>query len=293
MKMTCVIGGSGFLGSHVADELLNAGYKVRIFDRAHSKWIKSSQDMIIGDITNIKEVESAISNCDYVFNFAGLSDLNEALNKPIETIRLNILGNANILEACRNKGVKRYFYASSVYVHSREGSFYRCSKQSAESYVEEYQRSFGLGYTILRYGSLYGPRSDSSNGLYRVVKNAIQNQVISYSGSKDSLREYIHVQDAARATVVLMADEFLNENITITGQESMRIYDVLSMLSEIMGLKVPLSFIESDQVGHYIRTPYSYQPKVGRKYSPSLHFDLGQGLVQLIEEIQASEKTHK
>ena len=74
----------------------------------------------------------------------------------------------------RQTDFNRYIYASTVYVYSRDGGFYRCSKQAAEHYVEEYQRSYGLDYTILRYGSLYGPRSDHRNGLYRIVKNALE-----------------------------------------------------------------------------------------------------------------------
>jgi UDP-glucose 4-epimerase len=150
-----VIGGSGFLGSHVADQLSDAGYKVGIYDKVESPWLRPGQEMILGDLLDAERLGSAIAGSHAVYNFAGLADLNQALGQAAETVRINILGNVIALEAARAAGVKRFVYASTVYVYSREGGFYRCSKQASEHYVEEYQRVFGLDYTILRYGSLY------------------------------------------------------------------------------------------------------------------------------------------
>lgn len=286
MRRVCVIGGSGFLGSYVADALIDAGYAVRIYDRRPSPWLRDGQTMIVGDILDRDSLDKAVAGCEAVYNFAALADLNESLDKPLDTVRINVLGNTNVLESCRLQGVKRFVYASTVYVYSREGGFYRCSKQSAEHYVEEYQRAFGLDYTILRYGSLYGPRADESNGLYRVVKKALETGVVSYVGSAHALREYIHVEDAARASVVALGEDFRNESVVLTGQEAMRVVDLLEMLSEILGLDRAVEFVAQDQPGHYVRTPYAYQPKLGRKYVPPMHVDLGQGLIQLIEEIR-------
>ncbi|TGM80963.1 NAD-dependent epimerase/dehydratase family protein [Leptospira bouyouniensis] len=285
-----VFGGSGFLGSHVADALSDSGHEVTIFDRNPSLWLRSNQTMVIGDLLDEKFVTATVEGFDVVYNFAALADLNQALDKPLDSIRINILGNSYILEACRRHKIKRFIYASTVYVFSREGGFYRCSKQASESYIEEYQKSFNLDYTILRYGSLYGPRSDESNGLYRIVKSALETGKITYEGSADSLREYIHVEDAAKASAVAMGDEFKNQSVVLTGQEPMRVIELLKMLAEILGRPDSVEFLEGDQVGHYVRTPYAYQPKLGRKYIPPMHVDLGQGLLQLIEEIKNTSK---
>jgi UDP-glucose 4-epimerase len=284
----CVIGGSGFLGSHVADQLSAAGHEVRIYDRNPSPWLQAGQTMIVGDLLALESMQEAVNGCDAVYNFAALADLNDALDKPIETVKINVLGNVQVLEACRQQGVKRFVYASTVYVYSREGGFYRCSKQAAEHYVEEYQQVYGMDYTILRYGSLYGPRADHSNGLYRIVKSALETGVLRYQGSPDTLREYIHVEDAARASVAALNDDFRNQSVVLTGQEPMRVLDLLEMLAEILGLKNAVEFIAGEQPGHYVRTPYAYQPKLGLKYVPSMHVDLGQGLLQLIDVVRAS-----
>lgn len=285
-KTVCVIGGSGFLGSHVADALSNAGYGVRILDRVASRWTRTDQEMIVGDMLDATVLDRAIAGCQAVYNFAAIADLDEALGKPVETVRVNVLGCVQVLETCLRNGVKRLVYASTVYVHSREGGFYRCSKQAAEQYVEEYQRTYGLDYTVLRYGSLYGPRSDHHNGLWRIVKRALETGKVSYEGSAEAMREYIHVEDAARASVAALGEEFRNQHVVLTGQESMRVVDLLKMLAEILSLSHQVEFIENEVTGHYVRTPYAYQPKLGRKFIPPMHVDLGQGLLQLIGEVQ-------
>lgn len=280
-----VVGGSGFLGSHVADQLSATGHRVKIFDRVASPWRRDDQEMIVGDILDAEALLETVAGAEAVFNFAALADLNEALENPVDTVRTNVLGNVLLLEACRIAKVRRYMYASTLYVFSRDGGFYRCSKQAAEHYVEEYQRTFGLDYTILRYGSLYGPRADERNGLFRIVKRALESGVIRYEGSAEAMREYIHVEDAARTSVLALGDDFRNESVVLTGQEPMRVLDLMKMLAEILGIPDAVEFVDGDYPGHYVRTPYAYVPKPGRKYLPPLHVDLGQGLLQLIEEI--------
>jgi UDP-glucose 4-epimerase len=286
IKKAVVIGGSGFIGSHVADHLSNSGYQVTIYDKAESQWLREDQEFINGNIQDGEKLKKIIAGADVVYNFAALADLNQAIEQPIKTVNINILGNINVMEACHAHGVKRFIYASTVYVHSREGGFYRCSKQASESYVEEYQKTYGLNYTILRYGSLYGPRADETNGLYRVVKLALDNGIVRYEGDVDSMREYIHVDDAAKASIEALNDKFKNESVVLTGQEPMRVIDMLKMLAEILGIpKNKIEFVNNNYSGHYVRTPYAYQPKLGRKYIPPLHVDLGQGLIEMIGEI--------
>jgi UDP-glucose 4-epimerase len=282
-----VLGGAGFLGSHVADALSRAGHRVRIFDNRPSPYLGAGQEMVLGDLLDPAQVSAAARNCKYIYNFAGLADIDDAKHRPLATAQLNVIGNLNALQAAKEAGVERFVFASSVYVYSQAGSFYGVSKQAAERFVEQYQQSFGLDYTILRYGSLYGPRSDARNGLYRIVRSALEKGKIRYEGSPEALREYIHVEDAALASVEALGAEFRNLHVVLTGQEGMRVVDLLKMLAEILGRPDAVEFVEATHDGHYVRTPYAYQPKVGRKYVPSLHVDLGQGLLQLIEEVQA------
>ena len=139
MRIT-VLGGSGFIGSHVADELSKKGHKVTIFDKKKSKWIRSDQKMFIGNILNPNDLENVIKNTDVVFHFAALADIDQAIKNPINTVKVNILGTVQVLELCRKHNVKRFIHASTIYVNSVDGGFYRSSKKAAEDYVEEYKK---------------------------------------------------------------------------------------------------------------------------------------------------------
>jgi UDP-glucose 4-epimerase len=168
-----VFGGSGFLGSHVCDKLSDDGHQVTIFDKVSSPWIRKDQNMICGDILDEELVAKAVNDAEVVFNFAGIADINEAQMRPIESVRFNILGNTIILDACRKSKIHRYVFASTVYVYSKSGGLYRCSKQACELLIENFHENYGLEYTILRYGSLYGPRSDEQNAIFRFVHQAL------------------------------------------------------------------------------------------------------------------------
>src|SRR5690349_17052567 len=125
MSKAIVFGGSGFLGSHVADELSNQGLDVTIFDIKGSTFLKPNQRQVVGDILDKATVMQACEGMDYVYNFAGLADINEARENPELTAQLNVMGNVYILEAARKFKAKRFIYASTVYVYSESGSFYR------------------------------------------------------------------------------------------------------------------------------------------------------------------------
>lgn len=280
-----VFGGSGFLGSHISDELSKIGHDVTVFDLYSSKWIRSDQKMVIGDIQDLELLIDVIKGAEVVYNFAALADLNKAKTDPIATVKTNILGNLNILEASRICNVKRFILASSLYVYSQEGSFYRCSKQAAEDYVKEYQEEFGLNFTILRYGSLYGPRADNTNGLLRIIRTGLKDGYFSYEGNIESSREYIHVLDAANASIIALDEVHKNESLTLSGVHSIKVIDLLKMLSEIMGYSdKTISFKDGDYIGHYVRTPYSYRSNYGKKLNLSSYRELGQGLLEVISD---------
>lgn len=293
MKKALVLGGSGFLGSHVAEALTEAGYAVRLFDRKPSPFIADGQEMVVGDLLDLDAVCKAAEGCAFVYNFAAISDIDEARTKPLDTLRVNVMGNAHALEAARRARVERFVLASSLYVYSRHGSFYRASKQACEQYTETYHEEFGLSYTILRYGSLYGRRADERNGIYRMLHAALTEGRVRYSGTGEELREYIHVDDAARLSVEALKPEFANLPLILTGHHPMRVRDVMEMVREILGGKVRLEFSREPVSGHYNITPYAFHPRVGKKLVSTLYTDMGQGLLDCLAEIKGAQPAPK
>jgi UDP-glucose 4-epimerase len=285
-----VFGGAGFLGSHIAEALTESGYNVKIFDIKPSPHLRNGQEMVIGDILDIEAVENAVHDCDIVYNLAGIADIDECVKRPIDTIRYNILGNATILEAAKNAKIKRFVFSSSVYVYSQTGSFYRSSKQAAESFIENYHRLFGLPYTILRYGSLYGNRADERNSIYRLIKEAIANKKIEYHGTGEEIREYIHVEDAARASVTILSPAYENQHLILTGNQTLKYKDLLNMVNEMLGGDIEIIYNNSKSETHYQVTPYSFNPTIGKKLTSNYYIDMGQGLLNIMSEVYASIK---
>ncbi|MFA6192498.1 MAG: NAD(P)-dependent oxidoreductase [Sulfurimonas sp.] len=287
MKKVIIFGGSGFLGSYVADELTRRGYDVTVADIDESKYIQKNQHFVKVDILDIKNIESIIKDADIVYNFVAIANLDEAIHDPINAMNINVMGNLNILEACRKNGnIKRFVYASSAYALSSEGSFYGISKQSSEKLTEEYYKRYGLKYTVIRYGSLYGERASHNNYIYNLLSEAIEIGELNYKGDGEDLREYIHAADAAKLSVDILEDtQYENEHIILTGIEKLKRIELLTMINEIMQNKLSINQISDDNMGHYKITPYTFHPTTAKKLVANPYIDLGQGLLECIQAI--------
>lgn len=280
-----VFGGSGFLGSHVADALSDAGHEVTIFDLQQSLYLKTEQKMVVGDILDSELLNHVVNQHEVVYHLAGIADIDECANKPLDTAKYNILGTVHLLDACCKANIYRFVFASSAYVYSDFGYFYRTSKQACESFIEDYHKLFGLNYTILRYGSLYGERADERNSIFRLIKQALSEGKITYRGTGDELREYIHVRDAAENSVKILEHEYQNQNIILTGSNAMRYLELLEMIREMLGNDVKLEMLPGNRKAHYRITPYNFSPKLGKKMIGNTQIDMGQGLLLCMAEI--------
>lgn len=280
-----VTGGSGFLGSHVADELSRRGHKVIIFDKVKSKWLKKNQTIVLGNILNINKINKAAKGVQVIFHIAALADLEDALHKPVETIKNNILGTVNILELAKKFNIKRVIYASSIYSTSAQGGFYRCSKRAAEDYIQEYYKRYGITFTILRYGSLYGLRATKSNGIFRVIHKAVQSNSVQYKGSKSSVRKYIHVVDAAKATADSISSKYKNKYVNILGTKSYKVIDLLKLISKLVKSKKRIRFLDKKYLGHYVKSPKKLKIEKGKNFKFKSFVKLEIGIKEIIKSL--------
>ena len=291
MKKSCVVfGAGGFIGSHVLDALKKRKFNVVASDLKKSKWISSDIKFIKADITKFENLKKIKLKVDYILIFSAISDIGESNKNPRKTINTNVNGLLNILNLAKKLKVKKIIFASSVYVNSSKGGFYKSSKIAGESLIKEFKNQYNIDFTIIRYGSVYGPRSDINNGIYKILNKIVNKKKIEYSGSPETVREYIHVIDAAEATCDLIDKKFNNQVITLTGRESIKVSELLLILKDIMSIKGKIKFINKKLPAHYIRTPYSFKDDLSKKYSPQLHIDLAQGLVQTIKFIKDQKK---
>ncbi len=288
MSHVAVFGGSGFLGSYVADELANRGHKVLIADLKESKYLKNGQEFLKCDIMKPDTLDAAVEGKDVVYNFAGFPDLDESFAFPKATIEQNVIGNLNILEQCRGRQLDRFVYASSAYALSNKGGLYGVSKLASEKIVEEYSDRYDIPFTIIRYGSLYGERANESNGVYQMLREALTEGQINHQGNGEEFREYIHAIDAAILSVDVLDDEsYSNKHTILTGVERMKQKDLLRMIQEVLNNNIKVNYSHEKKAGHYEVTPYSYHPNTARKLVSKSFIDLGQGLVSCIQHLDA------
>lgn len=285
MKRALITGAAGFLGSHVADELTLRGYDVILFDIKDSPYKQSNQKMVTGNIADFELLKSATENIDCVFHFAGMAGIEECVTNPQGTVQNNILGTVNLLEACRLNKVQRFIFASSVYVFSDQGGFYRSSKRACESYIDDYQKIYGLDYAILRYGSLYGERCSDGNRLQKILEAFVENGECSLSGKDSDIREYIHVRDAARLTADSLDDKFKNARLTITGLEKYKMADLINIIKSITGKEIKITFDNVEKY-QYATTPHSYSMEESLKIIANPFIDIGQGITKLLEYLK-------
>ncbi len=286
MDKVLVIGGSGFVGSHTADKLSEEGFDVTIFDSISSKWLREDQKMVIGNMLDQELLTKTLKGFRYVYHFGGIADIQESKEKPYDTISLNVMGTTVALEAAIKNNVEKFIYASTMYVYSPYGSFYRASKQAAETIIETYCNENSLRYCLLRYGSLYGPRAQSWNGLKKSVNQIFSEGKLDYFGSGKERREYIHVRDAARLSVNILDESHDNQAINLTGQQVLVSDELINMIFEIAGKEKNVKYIDRDfNPDHYLMTPYRYTPKSAKKIVPESFIDLGEGILEVIQEI--------
>jgi UDP-glucose 4-epimerase len=279
-----VTGGSGFLGSHVADALTEAGYSAVIFDRKPSPYIQPGQTQILGDLNDKEAVDRAVRGADHVFHLGGIAGIQDCADDPVQASKVNVVGTVNVLEACRRWSVKRIVFSSSAYIYSRHGGFYRASKQAAEAFVETFAEAGGSPFTIMRYGSLYGRRAGPDNRIHRMISEALNKGAISFPGHGDAMREFIHVADAARMSVEALDPKYANKHVLVTGFERLRIRDVTQMIAEILNRDISASFAEGEPPGHYLMTPFNFRPAMAEKMTTAAFVEFGHGLLDCIHE---------
>ena len=288
-KKVLVTGSSGFLGSHIVDYLLESGYNVVGFDLYQPTYKQGLIEFHKSNVLDYNAIEKAISGCDYVYHLAGVADISEAIEFPDKAVQVNILGTQNILKAAVTNKLERFVFASTIYVYSSLGGFYRVTKQACEKMIEEYQKVYDLNYTIVRYGSLYGARSNNFNSIRNILRQALYKNEIIRRGDGEEIREYINIKDAAKLSVKVLDKEFANKHIIVTGNQSMKIHELLTMIKEIFENEIKIVYEPSNEQHHYQITPFSFRPELAERLTPRTFIDIGQGILEVLDELRHEE----
>jgi UDP-glucose 4-epimerase len=275
-KKCLVIGGNGFIGSHLVDELSEAGYEVRAFDR-FSGPAKFRQDknveIFAGDIFDDQAVHAALVGMDYVFHcFSGTTPIASDTD-PYSDITLNLLRNVQIFELCVQVGVKKLIFVSSggaVYGSVSEHkeaeetdaplpvSPYGIGKLGTEYYLAYFNRKYNLDYVSYRITNPYGSRqaSNSTQGVIPIFIRKIQNsEDLTVYGDGSGSRDYIYIRDATRMMVESFAKKTKFSTYNIGSGKQTDLNEIINAIEATTGLKAkvlyadaPKTFLQSSYV---------------------------------------------
>lgn len=284
MKRVLITGASGFLGRALCKEFLEGDFELHLLDKkVHQLPGAIIHELDLTDSVSIAELSRI--QFDFIYHLGAIAGISDSRESPFETIQTNILGTTHFLELIRNQKHGRFVFASSVYVHSEQGSIYAASKRCCELLIEKYSQEYNIEYSILRFGSIYGPNSNHFNFISATIQKAIANEKIVYNGTGNEKREYIHVKDAARLAYEVMDIQFKNEILKITGSQRISIRELFEIISESIGREVPVTFSQNKNKDHYSQTPYNYLPRVSNRIVPTKEIDLSGGVYDVLISI--------
>jgi UDP-glucose 4-epimerase len=252
-KKCLVIGGDGFIGSHIVDDLLDRGFEVRVFDRFHKgriknlKHLKGKIEFYKGNFLNKWHLSRALKGVDYVFHFVSLSTPASTAHDPMAEIRLNLEGTLQLLDLCVKYGVKKVVYPSSggaVYGNALEEiasettqprpvSPYAVTKLTVEEYLHFYKRQHDLDFVIYRIANPYGERQDP-NGIQGAIpifmKHMIKGETLDIYGN--TVRDYIYVKDATRFIAESFDQPHKNTTYNVGTGKGVSLFELVLMLAK-------------------------------------------------------------
>lgn len=264
-KKILVTGADGFIGSHLTEELLKAGRKVRAFVLYNSfnswGWLddtaKSLQDnleIFPGDIRDPHGVQEAMQGCDVVIHLAALIAIPYSYHSPDTYVATNIIGTLNILQAARKLGVEKVVHTSSSEVygtarftpineeHALQGqSPYSATKIAADQMAIAFYNSFDIPVAIIRPFNTYGPRQSARAVIPTVITQIASGQRVIKLGSIHPTRDFSYVKDTVRGLICgAEADASVGEVINLGSNYEISIGELVQCIAELMQTKIEI-----------------------------------------------------
>ncbi len=261
MAKVCVTGAAGFIGGHVAEELLRQGYEVAGLDdfssgRRETAALLSQHpgfQLIEGSVTDPQSVARAVDGARWVFHLAAIPSVPISMHEPDRTNSVNVGGTVNVLQASLRAGVERAVLACSCAAYGddpeqpkHEGllprpiSPYAAQKVAGELYAQTYTRAYGLPCVGLRFFNVYGPRQDPNSeyaaAIPRFVTRLLTGQRPIVYGDGLQTRDFVHVSDVVRAHLLAAtAAAAPGEIVNVASGESASLLELIALIRKAIG----------------------------------------------------------
>ena len=225
-----VTGGAGFIASHVVDAYVAAGHEVVVLDNLSTgkrEYVNPSARFVEADVTDAEKLRAVIEHerPEVINHHAAHIQVGNSVKHPQFDATVNILGILNLMEAAKDVGVKKIIFASTggAMYGNKQTPFteemkeepvspYGVSKRSSELYLNYYHEQYGIPYTVLRYANVYGPRQNphGESGVIAIFSEMIaQGKAPVINGDGTHTRDYVYIDDVARANVLALESTFV------------------------------------------------------------------------------------
>lgn len=250
----CILGGSGFIGSHLVDELRQAGWHVTVYDRVEERYRsrRSDVDYVIGELGNRKLLESVLVRMDVVFHLVSTTIPQTSNEAPIFDVRTNVVDTVALLETCVKNRVPKVVFISSggtVYGIPEQSPIpenhptnpicsYGITKLIIEKYLHLFQHLYGLDYTVLRPANPYGERQnpEGTQGAIGVFLGRIAKGLpVIVWGDGSVVRDYFYVSDLARACLIAATTEKQFKIFNVGSECGHSINELIEMIRHTVG----------------------------------------------------------
>jgi nucleoside-diphosphate-sugar epimerase len=263
-----VTGGAGFIGSHIAETLLDRGESVRIFDNLSTgrltnlSALQDRAEFLHGDLRNFEAVKAAMTGVEIVFHQAAMASVPRSIAHPVESLETNINGTQNVLLAARDAGVRRVVYASSSSVYgntptlpkheqmqTRPMSPYAVQKLAGELLCEVFTHVYGLETVALRYFNVFGPRQDPDSEYAAVIPRFLtallkgQHPVV--FGDGEQTRDFTYISNIVQANLLAATSpDAVGRAMNIGCGEQISLNKVLHLARELIGTAINAEYRE-------------------------------------------------
>lgn len=251
MTRIAVTGGSGFIGSHVVDALVEHGHDVVVVDR-RDRPHRADVEYARVDLLDRDGLARALRGAAHVFHLAAFANVDEVHERPVDAMALNVIGTMHVLEAARANDSERVYLASTVWVYNEApgtrpageetpfylnggGHVYTSSKMAAEMACHNYRTLYGVPYTILRYGIPYGPRMREELLIPRLIRRARAGLPLEVAGDGSQFRRFLYVEDLARAHLCALDASAADEVYNLEGTRRVTVLEVAELVRELVG----------------------------------------------------------
>jgi UDP-glucose 4-epimerase len=261
MSRCLVLGGKGFIGSHLVDALVARGHPVRCFDRPHLPWIGDepgaggSLEFVEGDFTSEADIAAALDECDVCFHLVSTTLPRSSNLDPVYDVESNVLSSLRLLRHAHALGVKRVIFASSggtVYGRPLRTPIdeehptqpicsYGIAKLAIEKYLALFTELHGVEHVTLRLSNPYGPRQrvQASQGAVAVfLGRALKDETIEIWGDGEVVRDYLHISDVTNAMIAALEYRGDRQVFNIGYGEGMSLNGILRDMEALLGRPV-------------------------------------------------------